>query len=67
MQDSQSAWAQNVTDSNSEASSPKPATTKPTAKPCSQVADAWSKKAIEVTNRATTDESYRKELAKNIR
>jgi hypothetical protein len=33
----------------------------------SAVADEWSKKVIEVTNRVATDEEYRKELAKRIR
>ena len=33
----------------------------------SQVAEEWSKKVIELTNRVSTDEAYRKELAKNIR
>ncbi|WP_175545190.1 hypothetical protein [Variovorax sp. OV329] len=33
----------------------------------SSVVEEWSKRVIELTNRAATDEEYRKELAKRIR
>jgi len=46
---------------------PVPATPPEKERASSRVVEEWSKKVIELTNRAATDEAYRKELARNIR
>lgn len=39
----------------------------PSSPDVNQVAQAWSRKVIEASNRASVDEEFRKEIAKRIR
>lgn len=61
------ASATNSNDTKLKEAFPTTATGKPTETPLSQDVLDWGKKVVETSNRMSTDENYRKEIAKRIK
>ena len=61
------ASATNSNDTKLKVESPTIATGKPTETPLSQDVLDWGKKVVETSNRMSTDENYRKEIAKRTK